>query len=599
MGKWAGIFAGALLLLGSTFAPDALAAAEAPAAAEPPAAAAQTVVLPDGTRAMVQPLPLEKTAPEEPAAVSYPPAPYLVRYERWSETDEKEFGRFIAELGESGCTTVNRCLHDPRNPFRGTDPAGIAFRADCADFPYYLRFYFAWKRGLPFSYVSEIEPRGAAHDMRYSLTGNRVVARVYPGGQNGYQVLDALRDAVSSATYRIHPELEEPYEQDLYSPAISQKSIRPGTVIYDPNGHLAIVWKVERNGRIHYLDTHPDFSVTRGFYDLRFTRALPGMGAGFKNWRPQLLQGARKDAAGVLQGGSVLLKPNREIADFSLEQFFGNAVRPLPDALWKDGSFSLNGEMFDWYDYVRAQMAGGSLLFDPLREIADMVDSNCDDLNYRVQAVDLAIAAGLHKQDEPERLPPNIYGTEGDWETYSTPSRDARLKTAFKELRDTAARFLWMESHRDKKLSYKGRNLARDMLAVYDRHAGQCKISYSRSNGSRVSFGYEEARRRLFEMSFDPYQCPERRWGASTGVELATCPDAAPKAAWYEAERNLRFQIDRTYEARMDFTLAELKTPGPGKGVAAPPDTDLRAFLLKQIEAAPPPPQPKKKSWWK
>ena len=32
------------------------------------------------------------------------------------------------------------------------------------------------------------------------------------------RVLDTLRDAVSSATYRIHPDLEEP-ENDLYSPA--------------------------------------------------------------------------------------------------------------------------------------------------------------------------------------------------------------------------------------------------------------------------------------------------------------------------------------------------------------------------------------------
>jgi hypothetical protein len=598
MGKWAGMFAGALLL-GSALAPVGMTAGEAPAAAAPEGApAAATVKLPDGTMVMVQPLPAKEEAPP-PAAVSYPPAPYLIRYARWSQTDEKEFGRFIAELGESGCATVDRCLHNPRNPFRGSDPPGIVFVSDCADLPYVLRFYFAWKRGLPFSYESEIEPRGASHDMRYSLSGNRVIARVYPAGQNGYQILDAIRDAVSSATYRIHPGLEEPFEQDFYSPAVSQKSIRPGTVIYDPNGHLAVVWKVERNGRIHYLDAHPDYSVTRGFYDLRFTRAQPGMGAGFKNWRPQLLQGARKDAGGMLQGGSIALAPNKEIADFSLEQFFGNGKRPALDAQWKQGGFSLNNEKLDWYDYVRAQLAGGTLLFDPLREIGDMVDSNCDDLNYRVQAVDLAIAAGLHRQNEPERLPPNIYGTEGDWETYSTPSRDARLKTAFKELRDSAGRFLWMASHHDRKLAYKGKSLARDMLAVYERHAAQCKISYRRSDGSRVSFGYEEARRRLFDISFDPYQCPERRWGA-TGAELFTCPDSALKAAWYEAERLLRFQIDRTYEARMDFTLDELKTPGPGKGVATPPDTDVRAFLLKQIEATPSPPAPaKKSSWWK
>ena len=48
--------------------------------------------------------------------------------------------------------------------------------------------------------------------------------------------------------------------------------------------------------------------------------------------------------------------------------------------------------------------------------------------------------------------------------------------------------------------------------------------------------------------------------------------DGAAKQAWYAAEQSLRNQIDRTYDAQMDFTLGELGEPGPGKGVASPPD---------------------------
>ena len=514
---------------------------------------------------------------------------YVIRYDRWSEIDEKEYGQFIAELGDSGCATVNACLHDLRNPFRGTDPPGMAFASDCADLPYVLRFYYAWKRGLPFSYASEVEPRGASSDMRYSFSGNRVTGRteLEGGVQSGYAILDVLRDMVSSATYRIQPDLEEPFEPDLYSPAIDPKSIRPGTVIYDPNGHLATVWRVDADGRIHYLDAHPDFSVTRGFYDLRFVRAYPGMGAGFKNWRPQRLVGATKLPDGTYSGGHIELAANKEIPDFSDEQFYGNGPRPAEDSAWREATFTLNKERLDYYDYVRAQMAGGTLLFDPLREVADMVDSNCADLHYRIQAVDLAIQTGLDKQPEPERLPPNIYGTEGDWETYSTPSRDARLKTAFKELRDTSERFIRMADHHDPKLAYRGKNLAADMLAVYDRHAAQCVITYRRSDGSQIAFGYEQARARLFDMSFDPYQCIERRWGAVSGNEFAPCPDNTMKTAWYEAERNLRNQIDRTYEVQMNYDLAELKTPGPGKGVPQPPDIDTRAYLLGQVRNRP------------
>jgi len=365
---------------------------------------------------------------------------------------------------------------------------------------------------------------------------------------------------------------------------------------------------VERNGRIHYLDAHPDYSVTRGFYDVRFVRSSPGMGAGFKNWRPQVLQGAKRQADGTLKGGTIVLAANKDIADYSVEQFFGNGPRPSEDSRWSSGTFTLNSEVLAYYDYVRGQMAGGTLLYDPVREVADMVDSNCADLQYRAQAVDLAIAAGIHKQSEPDRLPPNIYGTEGDWEMYSTPSRDARLKTAFKELYDATKRFIWLAQHKDPKLAYKGQNLAADLLATYDAHAAQCSVSYIRSNGSKISFGYEEARRRLFDMSFDPYQCVERRWGAK-GQELATCLDGANKAAWYEAEKNLRNQIDRTYDARMDFGLDELKTPGRGKGVPTPPETDVRSWLAAQpgvqaaVRSTPPKPSPSKsadksKPWW-
>ena len=110
-----------------------------------------------------------------------------------------------------------------------------------------------------------------------------------------------------------------------------------------------------------------------------------------------------------------------------------------------------------------------------------------------------------------------------------------------------------------------------------------CTIGYIRSDGSRVTFSYEQARRRLFRLSFDPYQCVERRWGAE-GAELASCPDGAAKQAWYQAEQSLRNQIDRTYEARMDWSLADLQSGGPGIGVSQPPDTDTRAYLLAQKE---------------
>jgi formylglycine-generating enzyme required for sulfatase activity len=516
---------------------------------------------------------------------------YVVRFDHWTDADERDYGEFITAIGNSSCTTVDACLHDPGNPFRASDTASVQFRSDCANLPYVMRAYFAWKRGLPFSYESGVAPVGGSADARYSPNGNRVTGRtdVLTGSTTGYALLQKLLAATSSASYRIPPETDSPLAPDFYSAAIDAKSIRPGTIIYDPNGHLALVFRVEADGRIQYIDAHPDNTLTRGYYDLRFVRTKPAAGAGFKDWRPVRLVGYSRGADGVLTGGHDELARNAEIPGYSDEQYYGNGPRTGPDD-WANGTFVLNGETLDYYDYVRAKVAGGRLQFDPVKEIGEMVDSNCADLHYRAQAVDIALAAGIDKRPEPDRLPRNIYGTQGDWETYSTPSRDARLKTAFNELRNAAQRFVEMYEKGDTKhLLYTGNDLVADMLATYDREAGKCSLTYTRTNRAPVTLSYEDARKRMFLISFDPYQCVERRWGATDSDELSSCPDGAEKRAWYDAEQNLRNQIDRTYDARMDFSLVELQTPGPGKGVATPPETDARAYLLSVRGAKAPP----------
>jgi hypothetical protein len=313
------------------------------------------------------------------------------------------------------------------------------------------------------------------------------------------------------------------------------------------------------------------------------------MGAGFKNWRPLAFVGATRDAAGALRGGTLVAAKNADLPDFSTEQFYGNRRVGSGDDTWSSGAFVLGKERLDYYDYVRAQMAGGSLHFDPVAEVRNMVRSNCDDIRYRADAVNVSLAAGIQNQPHPSQLPSNIYGTDGDWETYSTPSRDARLKTAFAELRVQVERFLRLHAARDAKVNYRGANLVGDLIATYDRETAACSVSYTRNDRAIVTLSYEQVRQRLFKMSFDPYHCVEYRWGAA-GPELSSCPDNANKRAWYAAEQRLRNQIDRTYEARMDHTLAELARPGgEGKGVDSPPDTDVRAFMIAVRDRGLPP----------
>lgn len=508
---------------------------------------------------------------------------YRVMRDSWSDADERGYSEFITALGNAPCRTTDQCLKSSANPFARTDRPGVYFASDCADLPYFLRAYYAWKRGLPFSYISAVSPRGRTSDIRYTASGNDIASRrdITTGSINGLDLLVNLRNTISSAMYRLHPDMEG---TDLYPIRLDRKALKPGSVLYDPNGHLAVVYRIEDDGRILYMDAHPDNSLTRGTYGRKFVRSSPGMGSGFKNWRPARLVNATKTADGVYLGGTVVFAKNADLPDYSAEQFFGNVARPESDRQWASGVFLLDGQPVDYYDYLRAKMGGGSLAYEPVQELRNMMRANCEDIKYRAEAVDLAIIRGIHLKAQPARLPQNIYGTEGEWEEFSSPSRDARLKTSFKELRDQVQRFVEWHAAGDKRIHYQGFDLLTDLLGAYDQEAAMCSITYTRSNGAPFQLGYEEVRRRMFLLSFDPYHCIERRWGATDPAEVGSCRDDGYKAEWYAAEQPLRNQIDRTYDARMDFGLGELKQgPGPGKGVATPPDIDARGLLTALI----------------
>ena len=121
----------------------------------------------------------------------------------------------------------------PTNPLRAGDPPDLAFSADCADLVYMLRAYYAWKRGLPFGFVTALEardPQGEG-DLRY--TGRRQPGARPLGGDGARRPADirtvfrVIRDAVSTATFRIDPRIERPLAQD-FSPAIARgEALRP------------------------------------------------------------------------------------------------------------------------------------------------------------------------------------------------------------------------------------------------------------------------------------------------------------------------------------------------------------------------------------
>ncbi|NUN06557.1 MAG: hypothetical protein HUU57_12445 [Bdellovibrio sp.] len=507
----------------------------------------------------------------------------------WTEQDEQNFGQFITRLGESvekrECTHVDKCLQSPANMYVGTDPANLRLFADCADLPYYLRGYFAWKNDLPFSFQNDVNPRqgGDNKDVRYTKFGNYVTGRygLVPGRSGGFNAVEILNnslvDSVWSASFRVLGVEEGAHFTDFYPVALSREAIRPGTVIYDPNGHVAIIYKVTDDGRIFYIDSHPDNTLTSGMYTPKFTRSFPYQGAGFKNFRPLRLENAARNSAGEFYGGRIVGVRNSQLRHFSLEQFYGN--RPDPQGDWQKGQFFFRGVQFDYYEYLRLAVARGDLKIDPLNDMHQNVADICTSLKDRVVAVDVSIRAGIDRKAHPPRLPANIYGTDGEWEEYASPARDARLKVAFMDLLAQSRQLIKRQRAHDPGIIYNGGNLAADLLSVYENEARACQFAYRNSQGQSVPLNIETARTRLFDLSFDPYHCVELRWGASSAQELAACQGDENKMEWYRRERWLRYQWERRYDARMDFSLEELTGPKPGAGIAQPPDIDLIRYL--------------------
>ncbi|WII73747.1 hypothetical protein QJS83_07640 [Bdellovibrio sp. 22V] len=520
----------------------------------------------------------------------------------WTNSHEEQFGNFVAQLGEAverrECAKVDTCLQSTANKYYGTDPSGLKYFADCADLPYYLRAYFAWKNELPFSIVSEVKPNVApgddiksVRDVRYSPLGNYVTKRfdvVTKSGifKNTYaDAREILNETVPqltfSGTFRMMGHEDTGLFADFYPARISREGIRPGTVIYDPNGHVAIVYKVTDDGRIFYIDSHPDNSLTMGMFTPKFSRSNPYQGAGFKNFRPLYLAGAKVDSSGHHTGGQVLSYPNSQLIDFSTEQYYG--TERDPGGVWNKGKFVVQGQQVGFYDYVRLSLTQGELHIDPLKDMAQIVDDICVSLKDRVAAVEAARTSGVYLKPHPERLPVNIFGTEGEWEAYATPSRDARLKVAFMDLLSQTKANIERYKRGESSIRYNGVNLAEDLFKVYAQKAQACQFSYTTTNNLTVKMNLEAARQRLFAMSFDPYHCIEHRWGARIAQELAACTDDSNKRLWYENQKWMRYQYERKYDARMDYSVYELTGPLPGGvGIATPPDIDIVGYLKSQ-----------------
>ena len=317
-------------------------------------------------------------------------------------------------------------LRDPRRNFlhdylsRGEDSQFPA-EPDCADFPYFLRAYFAWKLGLPVSYRAcsrgsasapprcgppEIDPtfvRSTARAGAFRKTSRRIMDRVTSG--NGRT---ALRD---NAT-------------DFYPVPLERATLWPGTVFADPYGHTLLIVKwvpqtKERSGLLLAVDAQPDNTIARKrFWEGNFLFAVTSnAGPGFKAYRAPVAGGGKR---GWGTPTNSALDQRSGLPPYSAEQ-----------ANLTPGDF-----------YARMERLINPRGLDPTAAYEATLDALMEQLETRVSSV----ANGeVYKRAHPGTVipmpsGPAIFETVGSWEDYATPSRDMRLLIALRVLADLPER---------------------------------------------------------------------------------------------------------------------------------------------------------------
>ena len=443
----------------------------------------------------------------------------------WTHATEALYSAWVEKLFDDPLDTEPswRALHElTRQPQRnflhdhlqlGEDgERGLRLEPDCADLPYFLRAYFAWKLGLPFGWSDCSRGEGGRpprcprwhSNLDAAEAGGDVLARLQRFFSRD------LAWGVQSGAGRAPAEDDR---TDFYPTRLSPDTLTPGTVYADPYGHtLVVVRRVAQTpsapGLLLAVDAQPDGTVARKrYWRGNFLFALdPALGsAGFKHFRPIVDDGRR-------------LRPlaNAEIA---------------AHADWSDYSLEQYGADVDAF-YDRVDDAISPAPVDPPSAFRATIDALDEQIRTRIRSVAngetfLATHAG------PIPMPDGaaIFETTGPWEDYATPARDLRLLIAIDVVRGFPAK----AARRPERFLVPADLSAGDVQADLERILGEAAVArrfeYTRSDGSSwtLTLGDVLARTEAFEAAYNPNDCIEVRWGAPAGGdEMATCRRHAP-----------------------------------------------------------------------
>lgn len=520
---------------------------------------------------------------------------YRIKKKSWSLLDEDSFSKWIETIGKNHCEKhpktriFKNILNDKKlNPLAELNPTKFSqeFKpnCDCSDFPLLLRAYYAYIHGLPFNVTHQVtkkDPNANTYskDTRYS-SGNLISKKVNfhmapPGKQMSLGAIAKIisqpnprEDIIDSRIYRVGAQEEASNENfpDFYSPSIQWDSVRPGTVIYDHTGHIAIVYKVDENGKAYVMDGHPGDSMSDGGSITCKTlpqlelkkKANIEMGSHFKNFRPSYLHQAtqKTDAEGntFYSGGTILGATNQELEEFglfSLAQYENGLQTVLPKGL----------EYLEDFDPLWLKLGKPPSKQTVLKEKLNNV---CETYKERVDSIEQA-REEWYRRSYPSSTPTNIHNSiDAFWEGRSTPSRDSRSRAQLLKLN------LWVRNHLN---TEKDPAIQMELKKIFFRESSHCILTYTDTRGNSVKLNLKDIVERVPHMSIDPYQCPERRWGETDASLLKVCDDflkenfsiddsnqesAQPSLAFVEHVRNTYQEIEIS-RAQKDELDAEAK----------------------------------------
>jgi hypothetical protein len=410
-------------------------------------------------------------------------------------------------LGEDDPDAVNKLIMQP----------------DCADNPFFLRAYFAWKLGLPFGY--HICDRGGIG--RNPKTGQWITNEISSSRTQPVLTFNAflrrVMNDVQSGTARTALDDEN---SDYYPVSLERANLRPGIVFADPYGHTLVIvgWIQQTKGHPGLLlsvDAQPDGTVgIKRFWKGNFlfnTSEVIGE-PGFKAFRPVLLN-----------NGVLSRMPNKSLTasagyvPFSLQQR------------------KMKSEVF----YHTMERLINPRPLDPEDAMVNLIQALHEQLLVRVTSVSNGETYFKLYQGAvipmPSR-PAAIFQSGGQWENFSTPNRDLRLLIAMDAILDFPDLVARAPEDFEISGSDSREEIKNKLTSLLDKKASDLSITYTRTNGSlqKLTVGEVLQRRDAFEMAYNPNDGVEIRWGApENSDERSTCHRHAPSGQ-IETMRSVR-----------------------------------------------------------